>query len=109
MVVKSLWDDRSKLAPQMSYNGRTARAFSGVPRSRSPFPPVCVSSAILSRLAKHLVVLACLTILGEATGRSVIGQTSIFLLIIAAALLDSAGRILHRRFNSRMSLFRGPL
>jgi hypothetical protein len=66
-----------------------------------------VSSAILSKVAKHLVVLACLTILGQAAGRSVIGPAGIFLLIIAAALLDSASRILHRRFNGRMSFSRG--
>jgi hypothetical protein len=105
MVVKSLWDDRLKLALQTSHNGRTAYASSGVPRSRSPFPPVCVSSAILSKLAKHLVVFACLAIVGEATDRSVIGQVGILFLIVAAALLHSAGRILHRRFSSRIALF----
>jgi hypothetical protein len=62
-----------------------------------------LSPAVLSKLAKHLAILACLGIVGETSGRLVIGQTIIFLLVVSAALLYSAGRTLQRRlqFQSR--------
>ena len=64
---------------------------------------LCLSSACLSKLAKHLAVLACLGIVGETSGRFVIGQMGIFLLVVSAAVLHSAGRTLERRlqFESR--------
>ena len=55
---------------------------------------LCLSSACLSKLAKHLAVLACLGIVGETSGRFVIGQMGIFLLVVSAALLHSAARTL---------------
>ena len=59
----------------------------------------CLSIAFLTKLAKHLVILACLAIVGETSGRLVIGQRSIFLLIVLAALIDSAGRTFQRRLH----------
>jgi hypothetical protein len=63
---------------------------------------ICLSSALLSKLAKHLAVLACLAILGETSGRFVIGQMGIFLLVVSAALSHSAGRTLQRRLQSQI-------
>ena len=60
---------------------------------------LCLSSACLSKLAKHLALLACLGIVGETSGRFVIGQMSIFLLVASAAVLHSAGRTLERRLK----------
>jgi len=62
---------------------------------------LCLSSAFLSKLAKHLAVLACLGIVGETSGRFVIGQMGIFLLVVSAALLHSAARTLQRRYSFR--------
>ena len=51
---------------------------------------ISLSSALLSKLAKHVAVLVCLAIAVNATHRFVIGQMSIFLLVVFAALLHSA-------------------
>ena len=64
---------------------------------------LCFSAAFLSKLAKHLALLACLAIVGESTGRFVLGQTAILLLVVSAALLHSAGRTLQRRLQSQTS------
>jgi hypothetical protein len=63
---------------------------------------LCLSSGFLSKLAKHLAVLACLGIVGETSGRFMIGQIGIFLLVVSAALLHSAGRALQRRLQSQI-------
>ena len=60
---------------------------------------LCLSTGFLSKLAKHLAVLACLGIVGETSGRFVIGQMGIFLLVVSAAVLHSAGRTLERRLQ----------
>jgi hypothetical protein len=60
---------------------------------------IILSSAFLSKLAKHLAVLACLAIVGETSGRFVIGQKGILVLVVSAALLHSAGRTLQRRLQ----------
>ncbi len=60
---------------------------------------LCLSSACLSKLTKYLAVLACLGIVGETSGRFVIGQMGIFLLVASAAVLHSAGRTLERRLK----------
>ena len=60
---------------------------------------LCLSAGFLSKLAKHLAVLACLGIVGETSGRFVIGQMGIFLLVVSAAVLHSAGRTLVRRLQ----------
>ncbi len=63
-----------------------------------------VSSTWLTKLAKHLALIVCLMILGEAAGRPVIGQLGIILLVILAALINSVGRALQRRLPVRIPL-----
>ena len=46
-----------------------------------------------------IAVLACFGIVGETSGRFVIGQMGIFLLVASAAVLHSAGRTLERRLK----------
>ena len=60
---------------------------------------LCLSTAFLSKLAKHLAVLACLGIVGETSGRLAIGQLGIFLLVVCAALAHSVARTLQRRLQ----------
>ena len=62
---------------------------------RAPFS--IVLTAFLSKLAKHLALLGCLAIVGQATGRALVGQRVIFGLILAAALIHSLGETLTRR------------
>jgi hypothetical protein len=63
----------------------------------------CLSTAFLSKLAKHLAVLACLGIVGETSGRFAIGQMGIFSLVVCAALLHSASRTLQRRLQIHLN------
>ena len=51
-----------------------------------------VAAAFLTKLAKHLALLASLAIVGAANGRSPIGQLTILLVIVAAALIHLLGR-----------------
>ncbi|HSF58659.1 MAG TPA: hypothetical protein VLD83_11340, partial [Candidatus Binatia bacterium] len=60
------------------------------------------SSAFLSKLAKHLAVLACLAIVGETSGRFVIGQRGILVLVVSAALVHSAARALQHRLQCQI-------
>jgi hypothetical protein len=55
-----------------------------------------VIASFLKKFAKHLVLLACLMILGRATGRVDQGQLVIFLIVAGAALLDCIGNHLER-------------
>ncbi|HXV80897.1 MAG TPA: hypothetical protein VEG60_13550 [Candidatus Binatia bacterium] len=64
---------------------------------------LCFSAAFLSKLAKHLALLACLAIVGESSGRFVMGQAAILLLVVSAALLHSAARTLQRRWQFQWS------
>lgn len=64
-------------------------------------PATCVSVAFLTKLAKHLVVLAGFAIVGHATGRFEASELSIFLMVASAALFHSAGRMLQRRYPRR--------
>ena len=52
------------------------------------------SGAVLAKLAKHLALLACLAIVGQASGRAAIGALAIFSLVVIAAVLHSIGRAL---------------
>jgi len=61
-------------------------------------PSLIVAAAFLTKLAKHLALLACLMTVGQATGRTAIGPLVIFLLVILATSLYSIGRALRRRF-----------
>ena len=58
---------------------------------------VYLGGAILTKLAKHLALLACLMIVSQVAGGPVVGQVSIFLTVLLAALLHSAGRTVRRR------------
>ena len=53
--------------------------------------------AFLTKLAKHMALIACLLIAGRLTGRFAGGQLGIFLTVVSAALLHSIGRVLQRR------------
>ena len=59
--------------------------------------PACVVAGFLQKFAKHLALIACLTIVGEATGRFAISEFVIFLIVVAAAVLHSIGRVLEYR------------
>lgn len=60
-------------------------------------PRRIVVAAFLTKLAKHLALLACLAIAGQATGRAALGQPAILFLIICAALLHTIGLALKSR------------
>ena len=62
-------------------------------------PSTIVFAAFLTKLAKHLALLVCLAIAGQATGRAALGQRSIFLLVVAAALIHGLGQSLKRRLS----------
>jgi hypothetical protein len=62
---------------------------------RVPF--TVVFTAFLSKLAKHLALLACLAIIGQATGRASVGAHFIIGLIVIAALIHNLGATLERR------------
>jgi hypothetical protein len=51
----------------------------------------------LTKLSKHLVLLACLMIVGRTTGQLLLGPVGIFLLILVATGIHCAGRSLERR------------
>jgi len=51
-----------------------------------------VIAPFLLKLAKHLALLACLIIVGRATGRFAASELAIFLFVFAAALLHILGR-----------------
>ncbi len=53
--------------------------------------------AFLPKLAKHLALLACLMIASQVAGRLVVGQLGIFVTVVLAALLHSAGLAVRRR------------
>jgi hypothetical protein len=59
---------------------------------RFPSPSRIATGLFLTRLGKHLVVLACLLIVGQASGRFDIGQLAIFILIVASAASHSSGK-----------------
>ena len=75
---------------------------------RDYLPATCVvTSAILTKLAKHLALLASLTILGEATGRVAVSQLAIFILVVLAALSRTIGRTLQLRLRKQVALNKG--
>ena len=59
--------------------------------------PLCATAAFFRKLSKHLALIGCLMILGIASGREVVGQVTIFLTIVMAALLHGAGCYLQQR------------
>jgi hypothetical protein len=80
------------------------KGFSAV-RNFSPVHPrvfrgFCSTS--LTKIAKHLALLACFMTIGDATGRPVLGQLGIFILVVLAALIHSAGCAVQSRFPVRI-------
>jgi hypothetical protein len=80
------------------------KGFSAV-RNFSPIHPrvfrgFCSTS--LTKIAKHLALLACFMIIGDATGRPVLGQLGIFILVVLAALIHSAGGAVQSRSPLRI-------
>jgi hypothetical protein len=63
-----------------------------------------VIASFLKKFAKHLALLACLMILGRATGRVEQGQLAIFLIVAGAALLNFVGNRLERCHPSDVKL-----
>jgi len=59
-----------------------------------------VFAAFLTKFAKHLALLVCLAIVGQATGRVALGQLTILLLAVAATLIHGLGQTLKRRSAS---------
>ena len=65
-------------------------------------PAKLVVAAFLIKLAKHLALLVCLAIVGQASGRAAFGQLTIALLALAAALIHGLGQTLKRRSCSEL-------
>jgi hypothetical protein len=76
-------------------------------KSRDYLSATCVTAAILTKLAKHLALLASLTILGLVTGRIAVSQLAIFILIVLAALSHTIGRTLQLRLRKQTALNKG--
>ena len=73
-----------------------------VARAPSPYSHITAALAVfLSKVAKHLALLACLLIVGKATGRLTTGQFVIFCLTIFASVAHLAGRALAPRLPDR--------
>ena len=68
---------------------------------------VYLAGVLLPKLAKHLALLAGLMIVGHAAGRPALGQLSIFITVVVAALLHSAGCALRRRLPPSVPLSGG--
>ena len=73
----------------------------GFPISRNSPPRAHATALFLTKLAKHLALLACLLIVGQATGQPPLGPLGIFLLIVFAASLHCVSRSLQGRLLYR--------
>jgi hypothetical protein len=71
-------------------------------------PSTIVFAAFLVKLAKHLALLACLAIVGQAAGRAALGQRAIVWVVVFAALIHALGQTLKRRSHKRQTTLRGP-
>jgi len=90
----------------MARDFRDNRAFHIAHNFPPQLPRAHLTALFLTKLAKHLALLACLMIVGEATGQPPLGPIGIFLLIVFAASLQCAsrslqGRLLYRHPPSR--------
>jgi hydrogenase-4 membrane subunit HyfE len=63
-----------------------------------------VPAALLSKLAKHLALIACLLIVGEASGGSTISAFGIFSVVLAAVIFHRSGEMIQRRQAARRTL-----
>ena len=64
-------------------------------------PSRVVLAAFLTKLAKHLVLLACLAIVAQAGHRALVRPLSIFLIIVGAAFVHTVGAALKTRRGHR--------
>jgi hypothetical protein len=78
-------------APRRGFHGHGLQHQSSPRLSPSPF------AAILTKLAKHLALIACLMIVGQASGRLNLGEVTIFLIVAASVALHSFARAIDRR------------
>ena len=69
-------------------------------------PLTIAVAAFLTKLAKHLALLACLAIVGQTSDRAALGQPAILFLVICAALLHTVGLALKRRAPTSAALRR---
>ncbi len=60
-----------------------------------------IISALLAKISKHLALLACLMIVGKASGRFASGEFTVFLVIALASAAHLCGRALAPR-SSRL-------
>jgi hypothetical protein len=70
-------------------------------RAGGALPGIFVTVAALTKIARHLALLASLAIIAAATDRSPVGQFAIFLLVAIAALLHSFAASLRRTADRR--------
>jgi hypothetical protein len=70
-------------------------------------PASCVTAAVLIKLARHLALLASLTILSEAARRIAVSQLAIFILIVLAALSHTIGHTLQLALRKQTALTKG--
>jgi hypothetical protein len=68
-------------------------------------PSRIVLGLFLVKLGKHLAVLAALLIVGQAAGKFDLGQVTIFMLIVLAAISHSSGKA----YLARALAYRKPL
>jgi hypothetical protein len=74
---------------------------------RGYLPATCVTAAVLIKLARHLALLASLTILSEAAGRIAVSQLAIFIVIVLAALSHTIGHTLQLALRKQTALTKG--
>lgn len=86
----------------------SSEVFRGEPNPGSPRWPARAIAPILAKLAKHLVLLALVLIIGGANGRSSAAQIGILIVVALAALLHSLARTLQRRATVSSPPHRGP-
>jgi hypothetical protein len=91
----------------MNYNSvnqpKPLQGEAGVPSVRAS---TFVIAGFFLKFAKHLALLACLLIVGGATGRTNIGPVGVFFLILGAAAIYSAGRTLELKSMALNRLLR---
>jgi hypothetical protein len=83
--------------------GSLSSSVSGATISRAS----CVTAAVLIKLARHLALVASLTILSEAAGRIAVSQLAIFIVIVLAALSHTIGHTLQLALRKQTALTKG--
>ena len=65
-------------------------------------------AAILTKLAKHGALIACLMIVGKASARSDLGEVAIFLTVLASVALHCSAKAIQRRLPVDVTANRNP-